>query len=144
MGNVFIDAVSSNRRRLADELRVAAATTAGRQFRGSLLAGADMLCSDIDVRRDVTLVLGEELGDGVQCTWVVCGYEQARQAQSLAARLNEVVASYGRSIGNMELVGLEHRQRRELESHLRQLDPAVQVGRHGVRWYVLNSVLNPR
>lgn len=103
-----------------------------------------MLCSDGAVRREVTLVLGEELGDGAQATWVVCGYEDATKARSLAARLTEVVTSYGRSIGNVELVGLEHGQRRELETHLRQLDAGVKVGRHGVRWYVLNSVLNPR
>lgn len=90
------------------------------------------------------MVLGEELGDGAQATWVVCGYEPARQAESLVSKLSEVAAAYGRSIGNVELVGLEHGQRRELETHLRQLDPAVKVGRHGVRWYLSNSVLNPR
>jgi hypothetical protein len=141
---MFTDELSEHRRRLASELRALAATPRGRGVRGMLLSSADQLdCTRVGGRagRSIFLVTGEEISDGTGAKWVVCGFQSMRAAEGLVSELTATARAFGKSIGNEELVGLEHVQRRELESHLRRMDESVKVGRHGVRWHADQSTL---
>lgn len=141
---MFLDAVSENRRRLASELRALAATAGGRGVRGMLLSSADQLEGHRAAEagsRSIFLVKGEEISDGAGTSWVVCAFKSPEAAEGLVSELTATALAFGKSIGNEDLVGLEHVQRRELESHLMRLDKSAKVGRHGVRWHAAASSL---
>ena len=142
--NVFVDAISETRRRLASELRTAAATASGRALRGILLSSADQLDRPraMDgVVRQIFVVKGEEISDGAGTSWLVGAFGSAKAADGLVGDLTATAVAFGRSIGNEELVGLELTHRRELESHLQRIDREAKVGRHGVRWYAVPTTL---
>lgn len=136
---MYVDAISETRRRLAGELRAAAATRIGRGLRGLLLSSADQLEAHRNPSASgkvIYVVKGEEISDGAGVRWTVAAFGSQGSADRLVAELTTTTLVFGRSIGNSDLVGLELVRRRELESHLRRLDPQATVGRHGVRWYI--------